>query len=75
MKRLPAAPRTPADEGELADRMHLVATGGRFVHEYADMLGRYAAWAIAEVETWPSTGPDASQRGRELLEEQLALFR
>jgi PadR family transcriptional regulator, regulatory protein AphA len=61
-------------EGELADRMHLVATGGRFVHEYAGMLGSYAAWAIAEVETWPSTGADASPRGRELLEEQLALF-
>ena len=60
--------------GELVGRMHLVATGGRFVHEYAAMLARYAAWAIAEVETWPSTGAAASARGRELLEEQLALF-
>jgi PadR family transcriptional regulator, regulatory protein AphA len=61
-------------EGPLSERMHLVAIGGRFVHEYADMLKRYASWALAEVETWPSTGADAAPRGPALLDEQLRLF-
>jgi PadR family transcriptional regulator AphA len=61
-------------EGPLAERMHLIATGGRFVHEYAEMLRRYAAWALREVESWPSTGPAAAPRGPALLQEQLTLF-
>jgi PadR family transcriptional regulator AphA len=61
-------------EGPLAHRMHLVASGGRFVHEYADLLRRYAEWALAEVQGWPSTGPQAAKRGPALLDEQLALF-
>jgi PadR family transcriptional regulator, regulatory protein AphA len=61
-------------EGPLSERMHLVALGGRFVHEYAAMLERYAAWAIAEVDRWPSIGPDAAPRGRQILDEQLRLF-
>jgi DNA-binding PadR family transcriptional regulator len=61
-------------QSPLAERMHLVATGGRFVHEYAALLRRYAEWALAEVEAWPSTGPDAAPRGMALLNEQLRLF-
>jgi PadR family transcriptional regulator, regulatory protein AphA len=61
-------------EGPLAHRMHLVATGGRFLHEYADLLQRYAQWAISEIDRWPSTGPDAANRGPVILEEQLVLF-
>jgi PadR family transcriptional regulator, regulatory protein AphA len=61
-------------EGPLSERMHLVALGGRFVHEYAAMLERYAAWALAEVNRWPTTGPDAAPRGRKILDEQLKLF-
>jgi PadR family transcriptional regulator, regulatory protein AphA len=61
-------------EGPLSDRMHLVALGGRFVHEYAAMLERYSTWALAEVNRWPTTGPDAAPRGRHILDEQLKLF-
>jgi PadR family transcriptional regulator, regulatory protein AphA len=60
--------------GPLSERLHLVALGGRFVHEYAAMLERYAAWALAEVNRWPSTGPDAAARGPRILDEQLTLF-
>jgi PadR family transcriptional regulator, regulatory protein AphA len=61
-------------EGPLSDRMHLIALGGRLVHEYAAMLERYAAWALTEVNRWPATGPDAAPRGRHILDEQLKLF-
>jgi PadR family transcriptional regulator AphA len=61
-------------EGPPGDRLHLVATGGRFVHEYAAMLQRYAAWALAEVEGWPSLAAEAAPHGRRILDEQLELF-
>jgi DNA-binding PadR family transcriptional regulator len=61
-------------EGPLFDRMHLVALGGRFVHEYAAMLERYSAWALVEVSRWSTTGPDAAPRGPHILDEQLKLF-
>jgi hypothetical protein len=58
----------------LEHRMHLAATGGRFVHEYAALLERYATWAKDEVSSWPSTGADAAPRGERILAEQLRLF-
>jgi PadR family transcriptional regulator, regulatory protein AphA len=61
-------------DGPLHDRMHLIATGGRFVHEYATMLRRYAEWALDEVENWPSVGAAAAPRGQQILEDQLELF-
>jgi PadR family transcriptional regulator, regulatory protein AphA len=58
-------------EGPLRDRMHLVATGGRFVHDYSAMLLRYADWALDEVARWPSVGPAAAPRGQQILDDQL----
>jgi DNA-binding PadR family transcriptional regulator len=66
--------RSYPQEGPLEGRLHLVATGGRFIHRYAAMLQSYAAWARREVESWPSTGPEAAARGPALLAEQLAMF-
>jgi len=63
-----------SSEGPLSDRLHLVATGGRFVHEYAAMLRRYAEWALAEVAGWPSSGARAAPNGQRILQEQLSLF-
>jgi hypothetical protein len=37
-------------------------------------LERYSAWALAEVNRWPTTGPDAAPRGPQILDEQLKLF-
>lgn len=45
------------DHGPFPARLHVIALDARFVGEYAAMLKRWATWAVAEVETWPSTTP------------------
>lgn len=61
--------RSYGDGGPSPERLHVIALGGRFLHEYAETLERWAAWALAEVETWPSTGPENAARGAEIIAE------
>jgi DNA-binding PadR family transcriptional regulator len=58
-----------ADGGPSPDRLHVIALGGRFLHEYAATLERWAQWALAEVETWPGTGAEMAPRGAEIIAE------
>jgi DNA-binding PadR family transcriptional regulator len=41
--------------GQFPDQLHLIALGGRFIADYAAMLGEWADWAEAEARTWPTT--------------------
>jgi DNA-binding PadR family transcriptional regulator len=58
-----------ADGGPSPERLHVIALGGRFVHEYAATLERWAEWALAEVGSWPSTGAENAPRGAEIIAE------
>jgi DNA-binding PadR family transcriptional regulator len=63
-----------ADGGPSPDRLHVIALGGAFLHEYAAALERWAQWALAEVETWPSTGAEMGPRGAQIVSELHARF-
>jgi DNA-binding PadR family transcriptional regulator len=58
-----------ADGGPSPRRLHVIALGGRFLHEYAETLERWAAWALQEVEEWPSTGAENAPRGAGIIAE------
>jgi PadR family transcriptional regulator, regulatory protein AphA len=40
--------------GQFPEQLHLIALGGRFLADYATMLHNWAAWAEAQVQTWPT---------------------
>ena len=61
--------RSYQDGGPAPDRLHVIALGGRFLHEYAETLERWAAWALAEAESWPSAGGENAARGAEIIAE------
>ena len=52
----------------------MIALGGAFLHEYAAALERWAQWALAEVETWPSTGAEMAPRGAQIVADLHARF-
>jgi DNA-binding PadR family transcriptional regulator len=58
-----------AGGGPFPDRMHIVSVTGRFMHEHALMLVRYATWLIEETDGWDSVGPSLAGRGRVLMDE------
>ena len=47
--------------------MHIVSVTGRFMHEHALMLVRYATWLVEETSRWESVGPAEAERGRALM--------
>lgn len=62
------------DHGPFPRRLHVIALDARFVTEQVLTLQRWARWAIADVERWPSTrhadtsaALDSLARTRELL--------
>lgn len=56
------------------ERAHVNVLAGRLVHDYADMLERWAEWATKHVGAWPSTGPGAAGLAEGPLAETLALY-
>jgi hypothetical protein len=40
--------------GPFPDQLHLVALTGRFLIDYAELLGRWAGWAEEHVASWPT---------------------
>jgi PadR family transcriptional regulator AphA len=65
------------DGGTFPQRLHVIALTTRFLAEYIVMLRDWAAWAEAEVETWPDTSflqaapPEAVERYRAIIGEDL----
>jgi DNA-binding PadR family transcriptional regulator len=63
-----------ADGGPFPERLHVIALAGRFVHEYAAALERWARWSEAEVAAWSETGPAGAEHGERILREIIRDF-
>jgi DNA-binding PadR family transcriptional regulator len=57
------------------ERQHIGTLTGRFVHDYATTLARWATWARQHVEEWPDTGPAAAAAGAKVQLENARLAR
>jgi hypothetical protein len=56
-------------QGPFPERLHIGAVRGRFIHNLAEALARWATWARHEVDRWPDTGSEAAPLGKAIQHE------
>jgi len=62
-------------DGPFPERMHVAGLVGRLSHEQTAAMQRWAAWALEEIDRWPSTGQEAAPRGPVIIQENVRDFR
>ena len=63
-----------ADGSAFPDRLHAIGLAGRFVHEYAAAIERWARWAEGEVAGWDDPA-NSAEHGERILREIIRDFR
>ncbi len=58
-----------------AGRMHVNGVAARLYHEHYAATRRWARWARAEIEDWPTTDADAARLGEAIVEDNRRRYR